>query len=115
MSAGIQQVFKDLDLFSKPFVFFVGDKKKKSTVIGGVLSLMVLLVSGVYFYYLISLYFRNKIEPKISTSIAIEDQHAEIGLEDDSLVFELLVNGEPLKQMEARLGKMYLTYNVTYD
>lgn len=66
-------MFRDLDLFSKPFVFFVGDKKKKSTVIGGVLSLMVLLVSGIYFYYLISMYFRNKIEPKISTSIAIED------------------------------------------
>lgn len=66
-------MFKDLDLFSKPFVFFVGDKKKKSTVIGGFLSLMILLVSGVYFYYLLSMYFSNKIEPKISTSIAIED------------------------------------------
>ena len=66
-------MFRDLDLFSKPFVFFVGDKKKKSTVIGGVLSLLVLLVSAVYCYYLLSLYFRDKIEPKISTSISIED------------------------------------------
>ena len=73
MSAGLQQVFRDLDLFSKPFVFFVGDKKKKSTVIGGFLSLFILLVSAVYLYYLMSLYFRNKIEPKISTSIEIED------------------------------------------
>lgn len=57
---------KGFDLFSKPFVFFVGDKKSKSTFIGGALSLSILLVSLVYFYYLMNLYLSNKIEPRIS-------------------------------------------------
>ena len=93
----MKQLVREFDLFSKPFVFFVGDKKNKSTFVGGFLSLSILVVSIVYFYYLLNMYFSNKIEPKITSSISIENDSISIDIDDSFFIFEMLINGEPLK------------------
>jgi hypothetical protein len=93
----MKQLVREFDLFSKPFVFFVGDKKTKSTFVGGFLSLSILVVSIVYFYYLINMYFSNKVEPKITSSISIENDSISIDIDDSFFIFEMLINGEPLK------------------
>jgi len=93
----MKEFVREFDLFSKPFVFFVGDKKNKNTLVGGFLSLSILVVSIVYFYYLINMYFSNKVEPKITTSISIENDSISIDIDDSFFIFEMLINGEPLK------------------
>jgi len=93
----MKEFVQEFDLFSKPFVFFVGDKKNKSTLVGGFLSLSILIVSIVYFYYLLNMYFSNKIEPKITSSISIENDSISIDIDDSFFIFEMLINGEPLK------------------
>jgi len=87
----MKALVKDLDLFSKPFVFFVGDKKNKSTFIGGALSLSIILISIVYFYYLINMYLTDKVEPKINSSISIENDRIEIEIDESFFIFEMLI------------------------
>ncbi|KAL4501018.1 hypothetical protein ABPG73_013756 [Tetrahymena malaccensis] len=106
---------KDFDLFAKPFSFFVGDKKSKSTLIGGLLSLMVIGVSIFYFYYLMDLYFSNKIEPKITENFKIESNLNSIHIQESFIIMEMLINGIPLKQYEQQVNKVYLNYTVYYE
>jgi len=87
---------KNFDLFSKPFVFFVGNKKSKSTVFGGILSLTVLAVSCAYFYYLLHMYFSNKVEPKITQSNLIETSYTSLLIKDSFFLFQYFIGGEPL-------------------
>ena len=59
-------------MFSSNFQFFVGNKqKKKNTVIGGLFSLLVIAVSLIYFIFLMNLYFNNKIQPTMTSSVEI--------------------------------------------
>ncbi|KAL4511657.1 hypothetical protein ABPG72_012502 [Tetrahymena utriculariae] len=106
---------KDFDLFAKPFSFFVGDKKSKRTLIGGFLSLMVMGVSIYYFYYLMGLYFSNKIEPRITENFKIESNLSSIHIQESFIIMEMLINGQPLKQYEQQLNKVYLNYTVYYE
>lgn len=114
----VQQVknfIKAFDFFDKPFAFFVGEKKNKSTLIGGFLSISVVAVSIAYFYYLLNMYFDNKFEPKITSSLSIEDEYISLNVTESFFIFEYLINGEPIKEYEKRKGKTYLSYAVSYD
>ncbi|EAR94716.1 transmembrane protein, putative (macronuclear) [Tetrahymena thermophila SB210] len=106
---------KDFDLFAKPFSFFVGNKKSKSTLIGGFLSLMIIGVSIYYFYYLMDLYFSNKIEPKITENFKIESNLSSIHIQESFFIIEMLINGQPLKQYEQQVNKVYLNYSINYE
>jgi len=100
MSINLKAFVRSFDLFSKPFVFLVGDKnsKNKTTFIGGLLSLSVLSVSIIYFYYLLNMYFGNKIEPKTTTRMSIESSYSELKITENFFIFEMIINGEPLSQ-----------------
>jgi len=100
MSINLKTFVRSFDLFSKPFVFFVGDKnnRNKTTFIGGLLSLSVLSVSIIYFYYLLNMYFNHKVEPKITSRMSIESSLTELEITENFFIFEMLVNGEPLNQ-----------------
>lgn len=88
---------KNVDLFSTPFSFLVGDKKNKKTILGGILSLLVLSASISYLYYLMKMYFNNQLEPRITSRSYIDDVLTEISIEKNQFVFEFLIDGEPLK------------------
>ncbi|KAL4471432.1 hypothetical protein ABPG74_008325 [Tetrahymena malaccensis] len=115
MKPKISYTIKQFDLFSKPFAFFVGDKKTKSTFVGGFLSLSVIAVSFIYFYYLMNLYFSNKVQPKITQSFQIQSELSTIHLQDSFFIMEMLVNGQPLKQLEKQVNLVYLNYTVSYE
>ncbi|KAL4511654.1 hypothetical protein ABPG72_012499 [Tetrahymena utriculariae] len=110
-----EKFIKEFDLFSRPFAFFVGSQKSRTTCIGGFLSLSIICVSFVYFYYIMNLYFSNKIEPKITQSMKIESDLREIQINDSILIMEMLINGQPLKQYEKQVNKVFLNYNVYYE
>ena len=111
----MKQLVREFDLFSKPFVFFVGDKKTKSTLFGGVLSLSILSISVAYFYYLTNMYFSNQVEPKITQSNQIETTYTSLLIEESFFSFEFFVDGEPLMKYQQRVGKTFLTYSVHYE
>jgi len=92
----MKSAVEDFDLFSKPFVFFVGNKKSKSTFFGGILSLTVLAISGAYFYYLLHMYFSNKVEPKITQSNLIETSYTSLLIKDSFFLFQYFIGGIPL-------------------
>ncbi len=69
---------KNVDLFSSPFSFSVGGKENKKTILGGILSLIVLSASLSYFYYLMKMYFSNKFEPRITSRSFIDDEESGI-------------------------------------
>ncbi|EAR94342.2 transmembrane protein, putative (macronuclear) [Tetrahymena thermophila SB210] len=115
MKSQIQNTIKQFDLFSKPFAFFVGNKKTKSTLVGGFLSLSVITVSIVYFYYLMDLYFSNQIQPKITQQVQIQSNLSQIHIQDSFFIMEMLVNGQPLKQYEKSVNQVYLNYTVSYE
>ena len=51
---------KKLDLFSKAFQFNVGvNQERKKTIFGGLISILIILISLSYFGYLTYLYFWN--------------------------------------------------------
>ncbi|KAL4511656.1 hypothetical protein ABPG72_012501 [Tetrahymena utriculariae] len=115
MKSQIQDTVKQFDLFSKPFAFFVGNQKTKSTFVGGFLSLSVIAVAFIYLYYLMNLYFSNQVEPKITQSVQIQSNFSKIGIQDSFFIMEMLVNGQPLKQYEKSVNLVYLNYTVFYD
>jgi len=110
----MKDFIKGFDLFNKPFEFFVGEKKNKSTYVGGFLSISVIAVSLAYLYYLLNMYFDNKFEPKITSSMALEDELILLNVNDSFFVFEYLINEVPLNLVEKQLGKKYLSYSVGY-
>ncbi|KAL4471438.1 hypothetical protein ABPG74_008331 [Tetrahymena malaccensis] len=115
MSSLIQNTIKQFDLFSKPFAFFVGNKKTKSTFVGGFLSLSVIAVAVIYFYYLMNLYFTNQVEPKITQSFSISSKLSTITIQDSFFAIEMLINGQPLKQYEKSVNQVYLNYTIYYE
>ncbi|KAL4471431.1 hypothetical protein ABPG74_008324 [Tetrahymena malaccensis] len=110
-----EKLIKEFDLFSRPFAFFVGSQKSRTTFIGGFLSLSIICVSLVYFYYIMNLYFSNKIEPKITQSMKIESDLRQIQINESFFMMEMLINGQPLKQYEKQVNKVFLNYNVYYE
>jgi len=111
----MKDFIKGFDLFNRPFEFFVGEKKNKSTFVGGFLSISVITVSLAYLYYLLNMYFDNQFEPKITSSMALEDELILLDVNDSFFVFEYLINEVPLNLLEKQIGKKYLSYTVEYS
>jgi len=111
----MKDIIKGFDLFNTPFEFFVGEKKNKSTFIGGFLSISVISVSLAYLYYLLNMYFDNKFEPKITSSMVLEDELILLDINDSFFVFEYLIDNVPLNLLEKQVGKKYLSYLVEFS
>jgi len=92
MATQMKDLIKGFDFFNKPFEFFVGEKKNKSTFIGGFLSISVIAVSVAYLYYLLNMYFDNKFEPKITSSMALTDELISLDVDDNFFIFEYMID-----------------------
>lgn len=79
---------KKIDIFARPYFFYLDkDSKKRGTQLGGICSIIVLILVFLYLGYLLPMYLNNEIEPKISHVENILDTYNGIQLEEDSLVF----------------------------
>ena len=110
----IKDFIKGFDIFNRPFEFFVGEKKNKSTFVGGFLSISIIAVSIAYLYYLLNMYFDNKFEPKITSSMALDDELISLEVNDSFFIFEYMINEVPLNLYENQVGKTYLSYSLEY-
>jgi len=110
----MKDFIKGFDIFNKPFEFFVGEKKNKNTFVGGFLSISAIAVSIAYLYYLLNLYFNNKFEPKITSSMALTDELISLEVNDNFFIFEYMISDVPLHLYEKQVGKTYLSYALEY-
>lgn len=72
------KILKYADLFSIPFSFLVGEKKNIKTILGGIISLLILFASISYLYYLMKMYISDQFEPKITSREFIDGKIAEV-------------------------------------
>ena len=58
--------FKKLDLFSKPFSFKIDSSDTGlKTILGAILSILILLLSLSYFIYLMYIWISSEMSPKV--------------------------------------------------
>lgn len=79
------------------------------------MSILIIAVSGIYFYYLMDMYFDNKIEPKITSSMSLQTYKQSITISENLFMFEMFMSGVPLKQYEKTVGKTFLTYSAYFE
>ncbi|KAL4497981.1 hypothetical protein ABPG72_014838 [Tetrahymena utriculariae] len=104
------QSIRQLDLFSIPFLFnILNNENKRKTIFGGVVSLVVICISVIYFSYLCYLYFQNQINPTISQISQYYDQNYSIQLQNNILAFQVILPyGKTLQQRENETGLIYI-------
>jgi len=61
---------------------------------------------------LLNMYFDNKFEPKITSSMAMDDELISLNISEDFFIFEYLINEVPLNLYEKKVGKTYLSYSI---
>ncbi|EAR86032.1 papain family cysteine protease, putative (macronuclear) [Tetrahymena thermophila SB210] len=101
---------KRFDIFALPFQFSFGNnEKEKKTVIGGLISVAILIVSSIYFGYLCYLYFQNKVQPQVvSSNIFQKNQYIMQFQQNFISVQVILPNGQNLYDYQQQTGKIYL-------
>jgi len=61
------------------------------------------------------MYFDNKFEPKITSSMAVDDELITLDVNDNFFIFEYMINEVPLNLYEKQVGKTYLSYSLEYE
>ena len=56
---------KNLDIFAREFSFTFQNKSTKKTVFGALLSILIVLIASLYFFYLLYIFVNGGISPTI--------------------------------------------------
>ncbi|EAS00383.2 AMP-binding enzyme family protein (macronuclear) [Tetrahymena thermophila SB210] len=103
-------IYSKLDLFTSQFQFNVDNQSnKKGTLIGTIISFMVITTSLAYFIYILRLYLINQIEPSYRSQSFISNDNIEIQLNNDFVGFKF--DTANIKMDES---KTYLVYMAFY-
>ncbi|EWS74787.1 AMP-binding enzyme family protein (macronuclear) [Tetrahymena thermophila SB210] len=103
----------NIDLFASQFQFYVNDQhKKKGTLYGFILSLVVIAGSLTYFIYIITQYITNQIEPTFRSQNFIVDTNLQYPLRNDLVAFKFDYgnNIEPLQNQDKTYFVFYAFY-----
>ncbi|EAR98968.2 AMP-binding enzyme family protein (macronuclear) [Tetrahymena thermophila SB210] len=110
-------VFSNFDLFSSTFQFNVGKQNlKKRTSLGGILSLLVVSATLIYFIYELLQYFNNKIDPKFISQSFITSDPIDVELHNDLIGFryEYILNKD-LMDLQEKTNKTYLVFIPVFE
>ncbi|EAR83626.2 AMP-binding enzyme family protein (macronuclear) [Tetrahymena thermophila SB210] len=101
-----------LDLFSSEFYFNLeGQRQKKGTFQGVILTLLSTFVILSYFIYLCNQYLNNQIDPQFRSQSFITNIRREIPLNEDFIGFNFYYNTSlTLSQFQAQQNKTYLVF-----
>ncbi|EAR86031.2 transmembrane protein, putative (macronuclear) [Tetrahymena thermophila SB210] len=101
---------KKFDIFALPFQFTFGNnEKEKKTIIGGLISMSILIVSSVYFGYLCYLYFQNQVQPQVVSSSNFQKNSYNMQFQENFIAVQVLMpNGQNLYDFQQQTGKVYL-------
>ncbi|KAL4463788.1 hypothetical protein ABPG72_012406 [Tetrahymena utriculariae] len=82
-------IYSKLDLFSSQFSFNVSSNySKKGTLIGTLLTFLVVIPTLTYFIYIMKQYFMNEIQPNYRSQSFISDDYSNITLQNDLIAFK---------------------------
>ncbi|EAR86027.3 transmembrane protein, putative (macronuclear) [Tetrahymena thermophila SB210] len=101
---------KKFDIFALPFQFTFGNnEKEKKTIIGGLISMAILIVSSIYFGYLCYLYFQNKVQPQVVSSNIFQKSPYTMQFQQNFISVQVIMpNGQNLYDYQQQTGKVYL-------
>ncbi|KAL4489346.1 hypothetical protein ABPG72_019001 [Tetrahymena utriculariae] len=112
----MSSIIKGFDIFSMPFAFNLQEKElKRKTFIGGLISLIVVSISAIYFGYLCYLYFNNYINPTINETYQTIDYDFSMPIKNNQMAFQIFMsNGQTLDQFQQAAGVTYAIPLVNY-
>ncbi|KAL4478591.1 hypothetical protein ABPG74_006826 [Tetrahymena malaccensis] len=112
----MSSIIKGFDIFSMPFAFNLQEKEyKRKTLVGGVISLIVISISAIYFGYLCYLYFNNYINPTINETYQTIDYDFSMPISNNQMAFQIFMsNGQTLDQFQQTAGVTYAIPLVNY-
>ncbi|EAR92725.2 transmembrane protein, putative (macronuclear) [Tetrahymena thermophila SB210] len=101
-----------IDLFSQQFQFNIGQNQiKKSTPLGVILSLVIIIVGASYYSYLFCLLFTNQLEPNYKSQEFITEDSIDINLSQDLVGFRFEYDfNMPIDILQAQKNQTYLVY-----
>ncbi|EAS03764.2 transmembrane protein, putative (macronuclear) [Tetrahymena thermophila SB210] len=107
------RILKKVDLFGSPFAFEMGTgNDKMKTSFGGLLTLIIISVSLLYFGYLNYMFFEGNFQPKISAQQKRLTKNFSLPILPDLLWFDIrnLDTDETLMQKQKLLGQQFISY-----
>ncbi|EAR86159.2 papain family cysteine protease (macronuclear) [Tetrahymena thermophila SB210] len=112
----MSNIIKVFDIFSMPFAFNLKEKEyKRKTLVGGIISLVIISISAIYFGYLCYLYFNNYINPTINETYQTIDYDFSMPISNNQMAFQIFMsNGQTLDQYQQTAGVTYAIPLVNY-
>ncbi|EAS03488.2 AMP-binding enzyme family protein (macronuclear) [Tetrahymena thermophila SB210] len=108
--------FSQFDLFSSQFYFNVrGSQIKKGTLIGSILSFIVIILTLYYLGYLLNQYVNNQIEPNYKAQNFKNEKFVDIDLTQDLVAFRFEYDYNlSIDLLEQQQNKKYIVYLAYY-
>ncbi|EWS74772.1 AMP-binding enzyme family protein (macronuclear) [Tetrahymena thermophila SB210] len=105
----VLEFFKNLDIFSESIQFNASKQYlKKRTIFGSILTIIIVILTGIYFFYQSYLYFDGQMEPNVRQQGIVSDG-IDVQLNSDMFAFGYysLLQGKTLIELEEEQNKTY--------
>ncbi|EAR93780.2 AMP-binding enzyme family protein (macronuclear) [Tetrahymena thermophila SB210] len=108
----VQEFFKNLDIFSESIQFNASKQQvKKRTIFGSILTVIIIILTAIYFFYQSYLYFDGQMEPNVRQQSLVSD-NVDVQLNSDMFAFGYysLLQGKTLMELEEEQNKIYKVF-----
>ncbi|KAL4496568.1 hypothetical protein ABPG72_015929 [Tetrahymena utriculariae] len=109
----INRLLKNFDIFGQSFQFNSAKQElRKRTCVGGFLTLLIIMITLIYFLYLNYKYFMNQFAPKFRSQTFVVNDNVDIPLNNDLIGFQIssYFGDGTLDYLEAQKNKTYLVF-----
>ncbi|KAL4490952.1 hypothetical protein ABPG72_008688 [Tetrahymena utriculariae] len=109
----INRLFQNFDIFAQSFQFNSSKQdQRKRTCLGGFLSLLISIITLIYFLYLNYQYFSNQFPPKFRSQSFVTNEDIKISMHNDLIAFRFtsFYGNGTLDALEAQSNKTYLVF-----
>ncbi|EAS07216.2 transmembrane protein, putative (macronuclear) [Tetrahymena thermophila SB210] len=106
------EFFKNLDIFSESIQFNASKQQlKKRTIFGSILTVIIAILTSIYFFYQSYLYFDGQMEPTVRQQGLVSDE-IDMQLNSDMFAFGFysVLEGKTLIQLEEEQNKIYKVF-----
>ncbi|KAL4500347.1 hypothetical protein ABPG72_003298 [Tetrahymena utriculariae] len=109
----INRLLKNFDIFAQSFQFNSNKQnQRKRTCFGGFLSLVIVIITIIYFAYLNYQYCSNQFPPKYRSQSFVSNDNIDIAIHNDLIGFQFssFFGNTTLDDLEAQQNKTYLVF-----
>ncbi|EWS71977.1 transmembrane protein, putative (macronuclear) [Tetrahymena thermophila SB210] len=109
-------ILKKIDIFSKPFLFNIGNGQlKQKTILGSFFSIITIVTCISYLIFLLQQYLNNGINPNFNSQVIVSPEPVSITLTEDLLAFRYERKSINIEQYQAQQNKTYLVIKVYFQ